>query len=162
LYHGPVKPSLLRHLRGDAKVDPALIDRYADVLRLNTMTDYPSRGYVSEIGYWTGFSWVVIYCTNIIHRVLGGLTYCIPNYGIRILVFTVMVRGMMFPLSRRQALMTKKMQDLAPEIKKITEKYKDDQTARGQAVMELYRKHGVNPLGSCWVMLLQMPVFMGL
>src|SRR5262249_5913048 len=55
LYHGPVKPSLLRHLRGDAKVDPALIDRYADTLRLNTMTDYPSRGYVSEIGYWTGF-----------------------------------------------------------------------------------------------------------
>src|SRR5262249_44323423 len=45
---------------------------------------------------------------------------------------------------------------------KIKQKYKDDQAARGQAVMELYRKKGVNPLGSCWVMLLQMPVFMGL
>jgi YidC/Oxa1 family membrane protein insertase len=163
LYHGPVKPSLLRHLQGDRKVDHDLITRYADTLHLNTMTDYPSPAWpFGPIGRWTGFSWLVIQCTNILHRVLGWLTYIVPSYGLCILILTVLVRGLMFPLSRKQAMMGIKMQALGPEVKKLAEKYKDDQQARGQAMMELYRKHGVNPLGSCWIMLLQMPVFMGL
>ena len=47
-------------------------------------------------------------------------------------------------------------------MKKLQEKYKDDKQALGGAQMELYRKHGVNPFGTCWLLLLQMPIFMGL
>jgi YidC/Oxa1 family membrane protein insertase len=54
------------------------------------------------------------------------------------------------------------MQELAPELKKLQEKYKDDKQALAQAQMELYRKHGINPLGSCFWILLQMPIYMGL
>src|SRR5262249_4430811 len=50
----------------------------------------------------------------------------------------------------------------APELKKLQEKHKDDAQARGMAQMELYRKHGVSPLGSCWTIFLQMPIFLGL
>ena len=78
-------------------------------------------------------------------------------------MLTVLVRGMMFPLSRKQALMSHAAcRQLAPELKKLQEKYKDDRQALRQAQMELYRKHGINPFGSCWVLLLQMPIFMGL
>jgi YidC/Oxa1 family membrane protein insertase len=68
----------------------------------------------------------------------------------------------MFPISRRQALFSIKMQELAPELKKVQEKYKSDPQAKTQAVMELYRKHKIHPLGSCLPLFMQMPIFMGL
>lgn len=163
LYHGPVKPSLLKYLKGDRQVDAGLIDRYANTLHLNTMTDYATDWFpFGWIGKHTGFSWLVMWCTNMLHRVLGWLTWVVPSYGICILILTIMVRGLMFPLSRKQAMMGIKMQALAPEMKALAAKHADDPAARQQAQMELFRKHGVNPLGSCWIMLLQMPIFMGL
>jgi YidC/Oxa1 family membrane protein insertase len=162
LYHGPVKPSLLAYLRGDRAVNPQLVDRYAETLGLNKMIDYPSEGIMGTIGRWTLFSPLVTFTTNLMHRLLGWLSWVVPIYGVCIILLTVMVRGLMFPLSRKQAIMSVKMQALAPEIKKLSEKYKDDHQALGRAQMELWRKHGVNPLGSCWVLLLQMPIFMGL
>ena len=56
----------------------------------------------------------------------------------------------------------RQMQELAPEMRKLKEKYKDDPRAFQSELMALYRKHGVNPFGSCWLLLLQMPIFMGL
>jgi YidC/Oxa1 family membrane protein insertase len=84
------------------------------------------------------------------------------SYGICIILLTVMVRGLMFPLSRKQALMSVRMQELQPEIAKLKEKYKDDRQGMGMAQMELFRKHKVSPLGTCWVAFLQMPIFLGL
>jgi YidC/Oxa1 family membrane protein insertase len=162
LYNGPVKPMLLGQLTGDAAVPPEVVDRYVDKLHLNTLTDYHSPGpmgrFASSI-YWTQ---IIIKCTNVMHEVLNWLHKVIPNYGICIILLTVMVRGMMFPVSRKQAMTSMRMQELAPELKKLQEKYKDDKQALGVAQMDLYRKHGVNPFGSCWFILLQMPIFMGL
>ena len=73
-----------------------------------------------------------------------------------------MVRAMMFPLSRKQAMMGIKMQALQPQLKELQEKHKDDKQAFAADQMRIFRKNGVNPFGSCWVMLLQMPIFMGL
>src|SRR5262249_53882520 len=84
------------------------------------------------------------------------------GYGLSIVVLTVMVRGAMFPISRRQAMFSIKMQELTPELKKIQDKYKDDPAAKMQATQEFYGKHGLSPLGSCWPLLLQMPIFLGL
>jgi YidC/Oxa1 family membrane protein insertase len=163
LYHGPVKPSLLSYVRKHSEaVAPELVNRYAFDLGLNKMIDYPSAGFMGKIGQVTQFSYLVSLTTNLMHWLLGKLNWVVPIYGICIILLTVMVRGMMFPLSRKQALMSVKMQALAPEVKKLSEKYKDDHQALGRAQMELWRKHGVNPLGSCWVLLLQMPIFMGL
>lgn len=162
LYNGPVKPSLLAGQKGAAAVSPELVERYATTLSLNTMTDYHSPnafGRFANAIYWTQ---LIILFTNLNHAILGMLYWVVPSYGICIVLLTVLVRGAMFPLSRRQALMSLKMQALAPELKKLTEKYKDDPQARGLAQMELYRRHGIHPLGTCWLLLLQMPVFMGL
>jgi YidC/Oxa1 family membrane protein insertase len=162
LYNGPVKPSLLLSQSGEAAVDPALVDRYAYTLSLNTLTDYHSPGAMGRFSsaiYWTS---LIIKCTNLMHAVLGMLYWIVPSYGLCIVLLTVMVRGLMFPVSRKQAMTSIKMQELAPEMKKIQEKHKDDRQALGVAQMELYRKHGVNPFGTCWLLLLQMPIFMGL
>jgi YidC/Oxa1 family membrane protein insertase len=162
LYNGPVKAMLLGQLTGADAVPPEVVERYVDKLHFNTLTDYHSPGpmgrFASSI-YWTQ---LIIKCTNIMHWVLDRLHMLIPNYGICIILLTVMVRGMMFPVSRKQAMTSMRMQQLAPELKKLQEKHKDDKQALGVAQMDLYRKHGVNPFGSCWFILLQMPIFMGL
>jgi YidC/Oxa1 family membrane protein insertase len=111
------------------------------------------------LSWWVS---LLIFFTNLMHRVLWWMHSLVPSYGLCILLLTVLVRGMMFPLSRKQAQMSMRMQALMPEIKKLQEKYKNDRQQLGMAQMELYRKHGVNPLGSCWVLLLQMPIFLGL
>ncbi|HEY4308254.1 MAG TPA: YidC/Oxa1 family insertase periplasmic-domain containing protein [Pirellulales bacterium] len=86
----------------------------------------------------------------------------IPNYGIAIIMLTVLVRSLMFPLSRRQALGAQKMQELQPEIKRLQEKYKGNMEARTKAQQELFKKHNYNPLAGCLPVFLQLPIFLGL
>jgi YidC/Oxa1 family membrane protein insertase len=162
LYNGPVKPMLLGKMSGVEAVPPELVNRYVDGLRLNTLTDYHSPGWMGSFAsaiYWTN---LIIFFTNLMHGILSLIHTIIPSYGLAIICLTVLVRGLMFPISRKQALTTMKMQELAPEIKKLQEKFKDDRQQLGMAQMALYRKHGVNPFGTCWFLLLQMPIFMGL
>ncbi len=104
------------------------------------------------------FWWVARPLSKLLH-----LFYAVfHNYGLAIIFLTVLVRGAMFPIGRKAALNAQKMQELAPEIKKIKEKYKNDLEKQGQAQRELWKKHNFNPLGSCWLMFLQFPIFIGL
>jgi YidC/Oxa1 family membrane protein insertase len=162
LYNGPVKVRLLSYFSGDERVDAALVARYADDLHLSTLTDYRSAGWPGAIAqkiFWTD---ILIGCTRLMHWLLINLNFVVRNYGLSIILLTVMVRALMFPISRRQAQISMRMQELAPEMKKLQEKYKNDPQAKNQAVMELYRRHNVNPLGGCLPLLLQMPIFLGL
>ena len=83
-------------------------------------------------------------------------------FGLAIIMLTVLVKGLMFPLGRRMALNAQKMQELGPEMKKIAEKYKNDMEKRTKAQQELFRKHNCNPLSGCLPMFLQLPIFIGL
>lgn len=80
--------------------------------------------------------------------------------GIVFLTFTV--RGILFKPFVKQVRSMKKMQDFAPEVKKLQKKYANDRQRQAQEMQKLQREHGVNPLGSCLPMLLQIPVFIGL
>jgi YidC/Oxa1 family membrane protein insertase len=152
LYHGPVKVNLLDQL-GSKSPSSDLVKRYADTLHLRTLTDYGSYG------LWTD---ILITCTRFMHWLLNLLHSLVPIYGVSIILLTVVVRGLMFPISRKQAYLSIKMQEIAPEMKKVQEKYKNDSKARTEAIMELYRKHKVHPLGGCLPLFLQLPVFLGL
>jgi YidC/Oxa1 family membrane protein insertase len=162
LYNGPVKVSLLGQFTGEKAVSPELVDRYWDTLNLRTLTDYHSPGWLGEFANFIRWTDLIILFTRLMHWLLDKLHFILPNYGLAIILLTLIVRGLMFPISRRQATLGIKMQELGPEVKKVQEKYKNDPQARNKAVMELYRKHGVNPLGGCLTLLLQLPVFMGL
>jgi YidC/Oxa1 family membrane protein insertase len=162
LYHGPSKVRLLAQFTGDEAVAGDLVDRYADQLHLSTLTDYRSAGPFGAISSTIRLTDLLILTTGWMHWLLYWLHVLVPNYGLTIILLTLIVRGSMFPISRRTAQLSIKMQALAPEMKKVQEKYKDDPQAKTAAMMELYRKHGVNPLGSCLPLMLQMPFFLGL
>jgi YidC/Oxa1 family membrane protein insertase len=163
LYNGPAKVRLLGMLDGERKVDPALVNRYETTLHLNTITDYH---WANFWGDWvtgpTGLSWVLIQITNLMHSVLFWLHQLVPIHGLNVIMLTVLVRLMMVPFSLKQARMQVKMSELAPELKKLQAKYGEDRQAMSLAQWELYKKHGVNPMGSCWLLLVQMPIFLGL
>ncbi len=86
----------------------------------------------------------------------------VGNYGIAIIMLTVAVRGLLFPVSYKQTQNMARMQALKPEMDRISEKYKDDVQKRSQAIQELYRKNKINPLGGCLPVFLQLPIFIGL
>lgn len=151
LYHGPVKVKLLGELGGANAVPSEWVDRYTHNLHLRTLTDY---------GRFSWWSDLIIASTNVMHWLLNRLRFV--GDGLAIILLTVLVRGMMFPISRKQAYFSVKMQELAPELKKMQEKYKNDPRGKTEATMELYRKHDVHPLGGCLPILLQMPIFIGL
>jgi YidC/Oxa1 family membrane protein insertase len=162
LYSGPVKVALLSQYSGESAVPADLVTRYTDTLHLDTLTDYHSAGPFGWFASHTGLTALFIFCTKLMHWLLYYLLLLVRNEGLAIVLLTVLVRGLMFPISRKQALMSQKMQALAPELKKVQAKYKDNPQERTAAMMELYRKHGVNPLGGCLPLLLQMPIFLGL
>jgi len=84
------------------------------------------------------------------------------NYGIAIILLTVMINVILFPLSLKSFKSMKEMRKLQPEMEKIRKEFKDDPQRMNMEVMELYKRHKVNPAGGCLPMLLQLPIFIGL
>ena len=84
------------------------------------------------------------------------------NYGVAIILLTLIVRACMVPLSLKQAKSAAKMQELAPEMAKLKEKYADNMEKQSQALRELYAKHNFNPFGGCLLVFFQLPIFVGL
>ena len=114
--------------------------------KADTIIDYGWFGSISHVMTWllkTFHGWGV-------------------HYGIAIIMLTILVRGMMFPISRKQAASSKKMKDLQPQLTAIREKYKDDKQKLAQAQMELYREADFNPFAGCLPVFLQLPIFISL
>lgn len=82
-----------------------------------------------------------------------------PNYGVAIILITLFIRTLLFPLQFKSFKSMKKMQKLQPELAKLKEKHADDPQKMQRATMELFKKNGANPMGGCLPLLLQMPVF---
>ncbi len=167
LYAGPSKVRLLRY---EADVRDGLALYYEEELHLDSLTDSPDTSWMG--GRWSGkIGWtsLLVGATNLMHFLLERLYDVVRHYGVAIIFLTVLVRLAMFPISRKQTLMSRNMQEkmaiMRPELKKVQEKFRNDLKARQQAMMDVYRKYGVNPLAGCMgclVVLLQMPIFMGL
>ena len=86
----------------------------------------------------------------------------IPNYGIAILFTTLLIKIVFFPLTHKSFESTSRMQALQPKMAELKEKYKSNPQKMNQEVAALYKKEGVNPLGGCLPLLLQMPIFFGM
>jgi YidC/Oxa1 family membrane protein insertase len=84
------------------------------------------------------------------------------NYGVAIIVLTTLVKVATIPLTRATFRNMREMQKVQPEMARLRERYKDDQTALQKEMMELYKRHGVNPFSGCLPMVLQLPIFVGL
>jgi YidC/Oxa1 family membrane protein insertase len=86
----------------------------------------------------------------------------IGNFGISIILFSIVMKILLHPLSIQQMRSAQKMQILAPELAKVREQYKDDQQKQQQETMKLYSSYGINPAGGCLPLLLQMPILYAL
>jgi len=108
-----------------------------------------------------GWSWVRP-LTRFFGWLLHEIYAFVPNYGVAIILLTILVRVVTTPLTMRQMRSMERMRAVQPQLKEIQEKFKDDRQKQSEEMMRLYRKEKVNPLGGCLPMLLQLPVFIGL
>lgn len=86
----------------------------------------------------------------------------IPNYGLAIIMLTILIKLVLFPLTNKQYKSMKAMQAIQPEMKKIQEKHKKSPEKAQQEIMELYKKEGVNPLAGCLPLFVQLPILFAL
>jgi len=84
------------------------------------------------------------------------------NYGVAIIIITIILKLVFFPLTHKSYKSMKEMQKLQPKMTELREKFKNDRDAMNKAIMELYQTHKVNPLGGCLPMIVQIPVFFAL
>jgi len=108
-----------------------------------------------EFGWFTFMSKPFFSVMLWIHDIVG-------NWGWAVILFTLLVKLLLFPLSYKGMMSMQKLKDLAPKMKELKEKYSKDPAKMNQQMMDLYKKHGANPMGGCLPMLLQIPVFFAL
>jgi YidC/Oxa1 family membrane protein insertase len=99
---------------------------------------------------------------NLLGATLTFFYGLIPNFGVAIMLLTIAIGLVLFPLTLKQTRSMKAMQEIQPEIKRLQKEFKGDRAAQQQAMMALYRERGVNPAAGCLPMLLQMPIWFGL
>ncbi len=97
--------------------------------------------------------------TTLTIELLKGLAHFVGNYGIAIIVLTIIVRIALWPLNVSQQRSMKTMQTLQPKMKAIQDRYKNDPQKMQQKMMEFYKEHKFNPMGGCLPLLIQMPIF---
>jgi YidC/Oxa1 family membrane protein insertase len=97
-----------------------------------------------------------------IHWLLMFYQSFVVNWGVAIILITLTVRGLLYPLTKAQYTSMAKMRNLQPKLTEMKERFGDDRQKMGQAMMELYKKEKVNPMGGCLPILLQMPIFIAL
>lgn len=130
-------------------------DFFAGPKRPRLLTQYG----LDEVVYYGWFGWIARPMVHLLHFFHDYLVF---NFGLAIIMLTVVVRGCMYPMSHKQALGAQKMQEIQPELKRLQEKYKNDVEGRTKAQQELFRKHNYNPLSGCLVLFIQLPIFMAL
>jgi YidC/Oxa1 family membrane protein insertase len=105
-----------------------------------------------EYGWFTFVAAPIFKVLMWIHGVVG-------NWGWSIVALTILIRIFLYPLTYKGMVSMQKIKEIAPRIKEVQEKYKGDPVRMNAAVMEMYKKHGANPLGGCLPLVLQIPVF---
>ncbi len=108
-----------------------------------------------DLGWFTFIALPLLQALKLLHRITG-------NYGVDIILLTVIIKVLFIPLTRSSLKSMREMQKLQPQMAKIREQFKDKPDDLNKEIMELYRRHKVNPLGGCLPMVLQIPVFVGL
>lgn len=119
------------------------------------MSKLPTAG--ERKGFWE------TYCVGPLSDLLDWFAkHLFDQYGLAILLLTIIIRFLILPLTLKQYRSSKQMQALQPELKKLKEKYKDDVKKQQEETMKLFQKNGVNPLAGCFPLIIQMPVLIAL
>jgi YidC/Oxa1 family membrane protein insertase len=125
------------------------IDAYAETLKLKNFDLMIDWG-------WFYF------LTKPLFTLMDWIYHLVGNFGVAILIVTVFIKGVFFPLANKSYASMARMKAVQPAMLEIQTRYKDDRMKQQQALMELYKKEKINPLAGCWPVLIQIPVFFAL
>ena len=142
-------PVVNQQLHASFKV--AFVPKRLDVLRAID----PSLDTTVDLGFFTVIAYPILLALKFIYRFVG-------NYGLAIIILTVLIKILTFPLVVKSMKGMRKMAEVQPKMKALQEKYKDDKVALNQEMMQLMKQSGYNPMSGCFPMLLQMPIFFAL
>ncbi len=110
---------------------------------------------VVRFGWFTAIAKILLFFVNLTHKVT-------KNYGVDIIIISVLLKILFWPLTKKSYVSMKEMQKVQPEMAMLREKYKDDKARLNREMMDLYKRRKVNPLGGCLPMVVQIPIFFAL
>jgi YidC/Oxa1 family membrane protein insertase len=142
-----LQPGQTNSLRFQLYVGPKIYNRLAQLQH--------EEAEIMNFGMWKLVSQALLNFMNLLHG-------WVRDYGVAIILLTACVKGVLWPLQNKANRSMRRMSALAPKMQELRTKYKDDPTKMNQEVMKLYKEHGVNPVGGCLPMLIQIPIFFGL
>lgn len=133
-----------------------VFDIYIGSKRLETLKSVGKKlDAAVDFGWFDIIAKFCLLVMNFIHKL-------IPNYGVAVILLTVLIKLLLWPLGNKSYKAMGAMKKLQPEINKIREKYEHDKTRMNQEIMALYKTYKVNPMSGCLPLLAQMPIFIGL
>ena len=136
---------------GESKAVDFLI--YAGPKELGRLSRLPNNQVaVMNFGWWTPICNLLLTAMNTIHAWVG-------SYALAIILLTIVIRLLIWPLQNASMKSMRKMSKLSPIMNELREKYKDDPQRMNQEMMKLYKEYGVNPVGGCLPMFVQIPIF---
>ena len=134
---------------------------FAGAKQVNVIDSYEAKYNIVLFDRMIDWGWFWFITKPLFHA-LDFFYKHIGNFGVAILIVTVLVKLLFFPLANKSYESMSKMKGLQPEMKRIQERFKDDRAKQQQALMELYKKEKINPMAGCLPILIQIPVFFAL
>jgi YidC/Oxa1 family membrane protein insertase len=134
---------------------------FAGAKEVNTVDAYASKYGIPKFDLLIDWGWFY-FLTKPLFFALDFFYKLVGNFGVAILIVTLCIKLVLFPLANKSYVSMSKMKLLAPEMQRIKERYGDDRMRQQQAMMELYKKEKVNPASGCLPILVQIPVFFAL
>ncbi len=134
---------------------------FAGAKEVDAVDGYQERLNIKRFDLLIDWGWFY-FLTKPLFKALDFFYRLFGNFGVSILLVTVLIKLLFFPLANRSYVSMAKMKAVQPEMMAIRERYADDKMKQQQALMELYKKEKINPVAGCWPILIQIPVFFAL
>jgi YidC/Oxa1 family membrane protein insertase len=134
---------------------------FAGAKEVATVDDYERSLGIKRFDLLIDWGWFY-FITKPLFKVMDFIYHLLGNFGVAILIVTVLLKALFFPLANKSYVSMAKMKAVQPEMAGIRERFADDKVKQQQALMELYKKEKINPVAGCWPMMIQIPVFFAL
>lgn len=163
----PRRTAFQADFRGEALVIPAggaaqvKNNIFAGAKVAGMLTGYEEVDGIEKIGLLIDWGWFWFF-TEPLFKALHLVAGFVGNFGVAILIVTVVIKAFFYPLANRSYTAMSKMKKLQPKMEEVRERHKEDKAKQQEALMKLYKDEQVNPLAGCWPVLIQIPVFFAL
>jgi len=150
-----------RTIDAGANADVTTTRLFAGAKEVRAIDDYQKSLGIKNFDLMIDWGWFY-FITKPLFKLIDMIYHYVGNFGVAILVVTVIVKAVFFPLANRSYLSMAKMKAVQPEMTLIRERFKDDKQKQQQELMELYKREQINPVAGCLPVIVQIPVFFGL